>query len=598
MLRISEAIEGPGHFPCLKPEDIAKWTQTVSGPDISDFIYCGPEEFLQDMPDSKDDGFSIGSSAPDSAYMSQSDTGHAQPSSGSFYQGPSQYLRRHAIDTHQRSTLSPGLFSDASAHYPSFAIGQQFPPSSHASELDDDSTHILFPSPIEGRFIPSHDQLDTQSGWDQASWTVQGSGQPPRTEAFEERGTEHSFIDTQFPQPMQYSLSSQSTQRFEISEDTTSMHGLLNRTGMSGVPTPTSSLVSTDYSKNLPRLTNDPQDAIIFGPNIALHFTGPGSTGGSPEDSGDIDVQEDVQSSSAGGKTTGSSSRSGEEGSRSDPLYKALPGPNGQYRCPFAEDGTDCGHKETKLKCNYDKYIDSHLKPFRCRGPDCGHHQFSSTACLLRHEREMHGMHGHGSRPHLCLYEGCERSVSGNGFPRRYNLLDHMRRVHDYVAGAVDFPRDDAIPERKSRKRKAAEGSSPVEKSARPKTPVSSTSSRHPSNLAVPHTSAQRSAAPQPTVAASRLGSAQRHISQGGIQPQASPNFQQQMLTSTFQHRQRQPAYAAQGSSADFKSSVASLMSQLASIKGPLDDDGLQEVSLEYAKMWAIVKDAKNMRRA
>lgn len=58
--------------------------------------------------------------------------------------------------------------------------------------------------------------------------------------------------------------------------------------------------------------------------------------------------------------------------------------------------------------------------------------QFSSTAVLLRHEREAHGMHGHGDRPHLCLYPGCERSIPGNGFPRRYNLFDHMRRVHDH----------------------------------------------------------------------------------------------------------------------------------------------------------------------
>jgi len=41
-------------------------------------------------------------------------------------------------------------------------------------------------------------------------------------------------------------------------------------------------------------------------------------------------------------------------------------------------------------------------------------------------------MHGHGDRPHLCYYEGCERGVSGNGFPRRYNLFDHMKRVHDH----------------------------------------------------------------------------------------------------------------------------------------------------------------------
>lgn len=41
-------------------------------------------------------------------------------------------------------------------------------------------------------------------------------------------------------------------------------------------------------------------------------------------------------------------------------------------------------------------------------------------------------MHGHGDRPHLCFYTGCERGLPGNGFPRRYNLFDHMKRVHDH----------------------------------------------------------------------------------------------------------------------------------------------------------------------
>lgn len=40
-------------------------------------------------------------------------------------------------------------------------------------------------------------------------------------------------------------------------------------------------------------------------------------------------------------------------------------------------------------------------------------------------------MHGHGDKPYLCTYEGCERAISGNGFPRQWNLRDHMRRVHN-----------------------------------------------------------------------------------------------------------------------------------------------------------------------
>ena len=78
------------------------------------------------------------------------------------------------------------------------------------------------------------------------------------------------------------------------------------------------------------------------------------------------------------------------------------------------------------------KHLDSHLKPYRCHKYGCAQVQFSSTACLLRHEREAHGMHGHGEKPHLCIFKDCDRSAEDNGFPRRWNLFDHMKRVHDY----------------------------------------------------------------------------------------------------------------------------------------------------------------------
>jgi hypothetical protein len=82
------------------------------------------------------------------------------------------------------------------------------------------------------------------------------------------------------------------------------------------------------------------------------------------------------------------------------------------------------------------KNLDSHLKPYRCKVSTCmdAQLQFSSNACLFRHEREAHGLHGHGDNPYLCLFEGCDRSIQGYGFPRRWNLYDHMKRVHEYNA--------------------------------------------------------------------------------------------------------------------------------------------------------------------
>jgi hypothetical protein len=81
------------------------------------------------------------------------------------------------------------------------------------------------------------------------------------------------------------------------------------------------------------------------------------------------------------------------------------------------------------------KYVDSHIRPYRCRimdSPDCRDAKFSSNACLLRHEREAHGDHNHGLNPYLCIFPSCERAKAPNGFPRAWNRRDHMMRVHGY----------------------------------------------------------------------------------------------------------------------------------------------------------------------
>ncbi|VTO87010.1 unnamed protein product [Fusarium graminearum] len=142
------------------------------------------------------------------------------------------------------------------------------------------------------------------------------------------------------------------------------------------------------------------------------------------------------------------------ESARDHDLYKkAAPFEDGLYHCPW-EGQPSCNHRAEKLKCNYDKFVDSHLKPYRCKAESCEGARFSSTACLLRHEREAHGLHGHGDKPFLCVYEGCERAVHGNGFPRQWNLRDHMKRVHNDHGSSSGSPTTGSAQPAKGRKRK------------------------------------------------------------------------------------------------------------------------------------------------
>jgi hypothetical protein len=113
------------------------------------------------------------------------------------------------------------------------------------------------------------------------------------------------------------------------------------------------------------------------------------------------------------------------------------------------------------------KHLDSHLKPYRCKAPACVSVPFSSTACLLRHEREAHGMHGHGDRPFMCSYPDCDRSLPGNGFPRRWNLMDHMKRVHDHQAPLANGRTSPAVSENGKSGRKRRTSTSSQQSSSR-----------------------------------------------------------------------------------------------------------------------------------
>lgn len=154
---------------------------------------------------------------------------------------------------------------------------------------------------------------------------------------------------------------------------------------------------------------------------------------------------------------------------RENPLYEQGPDEQGNYWCPFYK-GEQCQHDQpTKQKCIYAKYLDSHLKPYRCKvqKPECQEKVFSSNACLFRHEREAHGLHGHGENPNICWFAGCDRAKPGNGFPRKWNLGDHMKRVHNIVMG--EYPEqasgsnDRHSSNASARKRKGSNSSASVQ---------------------------------------------------------------------------------------------------------------------------------------
>ena len=85
----------------------------------------------------------------------------------------------------------------------------------------------------------------------------------------------------------------------------------------------------------------------------------------------------------------------------------------------------------------------------------CQNLRFSSIACLLRHEREAHARHGHYDRPFLCTYDGCKRGIPGSGFPRRQNLRDHLKGVHnDNDLGSRQSPSLPPIEKNEKRRQK------------------------------------------------------------------------------------------------------------------------------------------------
>ena len=98
----------------------------------------------------------------------------------------------------------------------------------------------------------------------------------------------------------------------------------------------------------------------------------------------------------------------------------------GKYICTYSP---ECEDQTFDRKCEWNKHMDKHDRPYRCTHPDCAKLQgFTYSGGLLRHEREVHGKHGGPKTQLMCNYPDCKRK--NKGFTRKENLNEHIRRVH------------------------------------------------------------------------------------------------------------------------------------------------------------------------
>ncbi|KAK5053122.1 hypothetical protein LTR84_002096 [Exophiala bonariae] len=95
-------------------------------------------------------------------------------------------------------------------------------------------------------------------------------------------------------------------------------------------------------------------------------------------------------------------------------------------------DHVNCDGKNQTFKrvCEWNKHMDRHERPYKCREAGCELNPgFTYSGGLLRHQREVHKMHLSTKMPLFCPFENCNRS-SGTGFTRKENLEEHKRRRH------------------------------------------------------------------------------------------------------------------------------------------------------------------------
>ncbi|KAH8725915.1 hypothetical protein GQ44DRAFT_615096 [Phaeosphaeriaceae sp. PMI808] len=99
----------------------------------------------------------------------------------------------------------------------------------------------------------------------------------------------------------------------------------------------------------------------------------------------------------------------------------------------------ECAGISFDRKCEWSKHMDKHDRPYKCNFKGCEKLQgFTYSGGLLRHEREVHKLHGGTKKSLFCPFNDCKRS-SGAGFTRKENLAEHVRRVHRRTSMSADM---------------------------------------------------------------------------------------------------------------------------------------------------------------
>jgi len=127
------------------------------------------------------------------------------------------------------------------------------------------------------------------------------------------------------------------------------------------------------------------------------------------------------------------------ESSRRNHAYKRAEEPPRNHEGKMVCKHSECTGVTFDRKCEWSKHMDKHDRPYKCNVKGCEKLQgFTYSGGLLRHEREVHKMHGGTKKSLFCPFTDCKRS-SGSGFTRKENLAEHIRRVHRRTSMSADL---------------------------------------------------------------------------------------------------------------------------------------------------------------